>query len=105
MNSQNAWEWNERFLALSQLLGAYFCQDFPDWYGSWEEAIDDYLGDMDGEEAGRAAEEITQILAIVTSDQELKQATHILGLELLPPRGMTLRRWLEGMRHRISSAM
>ncbi|KUL24491.1 contact-dependent growth inhibition system immunity protein [Streptomyces regalis] len=103
VNPQNRWEWKETFPLLSQLLGAYFCQDFPDWYATWEEAIDDYLGDMGGEEARRAAEEITEILAIVDSDQELKQATHILGLELLPPRGMTLRRWLENMRYRITS--
>ncbi|MEV8596628.1 contact-dependent growth inhibition system immunity protein [Streptomyces sp. NPDC052012] len=96
-------EWEERFPILDQLLGAYFCQDFPCWYATWQEAIDDYVGDMSGEEAGDAAEEITELLALVDSDQELKQATHILGLELLPPRGMTLRRWLEGMRQRIIS--
>ncbi|MBC2907982.1 contact-dependent growth inhibition system immunity protein [Streptomyces cupreus] len=100
---QNRWEWKETFPFLSQLLGAYFCQDFPDWYATWEEAIDDYVGDMGGEESGRVAEEITEFLALVESDQELKQATHMLGLELLPPKGMKLRRWLENMRHRITS--
>ncbi|MCT9077220.1 contact-dependent growth inhibition system immunity protein [Streptomyces fulvoviolaceus] len=103
VNPQNRWEWKETFPFLSQLLGAYFGQDFPDWYATWEEAIDDYLGDMGGEEARHTAEEVTEFLTIVESDQELKQATHILGLELLPPRGMTLRRWLESMRHRITS--
>ncbi|MFI9823834.1 contact-dependent growth inhibition system immunity protein [Streptomyces sp. NPDC052013] len=103
LKPRNQQEWEERFPMLDQLLGAYFCQDFPDWYATWQEAIDDYVAGMGGEEAGHAAEEITELLTLVDSAEELEQATHILGLELLPPRGMTLRRWLENMRHRITS--
>ncbi|MCT7353739.1 contact-dependent growth inhibition system immunity protein [Streptomyces sp. 15-116A] len=100
---QNERERQERFPTLGRLLGAYFCQDFPDWYATWEEAIDDYLSAMDEEEAEDTAEEIADLLALVDSNQELAQATDILGLEHRPPRGMTLRRWLESMRHRITS--
>lgn len=102
INPQNAWEWNERFPALSQLLGAYFCRDFPEWYASRDEALNDYLNDME-EDARHAADEITELLFIVHSDQELEQAVTALGSYVLPPADMTLRQWLESMRHRITS--
>lgn len=103
MNPQNSWEWKERFPALGQLFGAYLNQDCPDFYASWEEAIDDYRNEMDAEDVRNSANEITELLTIVRSDQELDQASDALGLELLPPTGTTLRQWLENMRYRITS--
>ncbi|MFF4802759.1 contact-dependent growth inhibition system immunity protein [Streptomyces sp. NPDC001351] len=102
-NPQNSWEWKERFPALGQLLGAYLNQDFPDFYDSWQEAVDDYRNEMDGDDVRNSVNEITELLAIVRSDEELEQATDALGLELLPPKGTNLRQWLESMRHRMTA--
>lgn len=104
MNPQNAWEWNERFPELSQLLGAYFHRDFSYIYDSRDEALDEYVSQSRPEDRAQAAQEITEILAIVTSDQELDTATTALGLDLLPPQAMTLRQWLGLIRQRITAA-
>ncbi|MFI6440002.1 contact-dependent growth inhibition system immunity protein [Streptomyces sp. NPDC050759] len=103
VNPQNNWEWNERFPALSQLLGAYFHQDFSSFYDSREEALDEYVSEVLPEDRAQAAQEIIELLTMVSSDQELDTAATALGLDLLPPDGMSLRQWLELIRHRIAA--
>ncbi|MFG2788761.1 contact-dependent growth inhibition system immunity protein [Streptomyces sp. NPDC048419] len=104
MNPQNHWEWNERFPELGQLLGGYFHQDFSDFYDSHDEALDEYISEVLPEDQAKAAQEIRELLAMVTSDQELKTATAALGLSYSPPRGMSHRQWLQHIRQRITEA-
>jgi len=104
MNPQNHWEWNERFPELSQLLGAYFHQNFSYFYDSRDQALDEYVGEVLPEDRAQAAQELGELLTMVSSDQELHTATTALGLSLLPPQGMSLRQWLEMIRDRIAAA-
>ncbi|MGY6023156.1 contact-dependent growth inhibition system immunity protein [Streptomyces spinosirectus] len=104
MNPQTRWEWDERFPELGQLLGGYFHQNFPDFYGSRDEALDEYIAELPREDREKTAQEIKELLDIAQSEQELDTATSALGLGLLPPDGMTLRQWLEFVRQRISPA-
>ncbi|MFD5009233.1 contact-dependent growth inhibition system immunity protein [Streptomyces chartreusis] len=103
-NPQNAWEWNERFPELSQLLGAYFHRDFSYIYDSRDEALDEYASQSEPEELAQATQEITDLLTMVPSEEELHTATTALGLDLLPPQGTSLREWLELIRRRITVA-
>ncbi|MFI6008169.1 contact-dependent growth inhibition system immunity protein [Streptomyces sp. NPDC051243] len=104
MNPQNAWEWNERFPQLSQFLGGYLHRNYSEFHASPEDAIDDYVSEVDLEDRTQAAQEITELLTMVSSDEELHTGTTELGLDLLPPQGMTLRQWLELIRQRIAGA-
>ncbi|WP_369387197.1 contact-dependent growth inhibition system immunity protein [Streptomyces sp. CG1] len=104
VNPQNSWEWNERFPALSQLLGAYFHRDFTYLYDSRDEALDEYVSEAEPEDRAQAVQELGELLTMVSSDQELHTAAAALGLDLLPPQGMSLRQWLELIRHRIATA-
>ncbi|MGY0069247.1 contact-dependent growth inhibition system immunity protein [Streptomyces sp. QTS137] len=103
-NPQTPWEWNERFPGLSQLLGAYFHRDFSYIYGSRDEALDEYVSETEPEDRAQTVREIGELLAMVSSDQELHTAAAALGLDLLPPRGMSLRQWLESLPQRIAAA-
>ncbi|MFD0249391.1 contact-dependent growth inhibition system immunity protein [Streptomyces sp. NPDC127113] len=102
-NPQSSWEWNERFPSLGQLLGAYFHRDFSYIYESREEALDEYVGEADPQDREQAAQEIGELLEMVSSEQELRTATTALGLDLLPPQGMSLRKWLESIRRSITA--
>jgi hypothetical protein len=104
MNPQNSWEWNERFPELSQMLGAYFHQNFPDFYDSRDEALDEYVSESLPEDLAQAAQELEELLAMASSDQELHTAANALGLGLLPPQGLSLRQWLELIRQRVAAA-
>ncbi|MGW5468127.1 contact-dependent growth inhibition system immunity protein [Streptomyces chartreusis] len=104
MNPQNAWEWNERFPELSQFLGAYLHRNYSEFYASPEAAIDEYVSEAEPEDRVQATQEITELLTMVSSDQELDTATTALGLDLLPPQGTSLRQWLELIRRRITAA-
>ncbi|CAL9554613.1 hypothetical protein SUDANB15_04482 [Streptomyces sp. enrichment culture] len=104
VNPQSPWEWNERFPALSQLLGAYFHRDFSYLYGSRDEALDEYIGETAPEDRAQAAREIGELLTMVSSDRELHTAATALGLDLLPPQGMSLRQWLDSVRRRVAGA-
>lgn len=104
VNPQNNWEWNERFPELSQLLGAYFHQDFSSFYASRDEALDEYVTESLPEERAQVVQEIDELLTMASSDQELDTATTALGLDLLPPQGMSLAQWLELIRQRITAA-
>lgn len=103
MNPQNSWEWNERFPQLSQFLGGYLHRNYSEFHATPEDAIDEYVTEVDPEDRTQAAQEITELLTMVSSDQELDTATTALGLDLLPPEGMSLRQWLELIRQRITA--
>ncbi len=79
VNPQNSWEWNERFPELSQLLGAYFHRDFSYIYESREEALDEYIGQSEAGEREQAVRQLGELLAMVSSDEELRIAATALG--------------------------
>ncbi|WP_250402367.1 contact-dependent growth inhibition system immunity protein [Streptomyces cellostaticus] len=91
---QTDWEWRKRFPELSSLLGGYFHQDYPRFYDSHREALDDYLDRNPGEYLAAAAQELGDFLSCVPSDEDLDRATEILGLMVYPPDGVSLRQWL-----------
>lgn len=103
-NPQTVWEWNERLPELRQFLGGYLHQNHSDFHASPDYAIDEYVAESAPEHRAQAAQEITELLTMVSSDQELDTATTALGLDLLPPHGTSLRRWLELIRRRITVA-
>ncbi|WP_330354868.1 contact-dependent growth inhibition system immunity protein [Streptomyces chartreusis] len=103
-NPQTVWEWNERLPELSQFLGGYLHQNHSDFHATPDDAIDEYVAESAPEHRAQAAQEITELLTMVSSDQELDTATTALGLDLLPPQGTSLRRWLELIRQRITVA-
>jgi hypothetical protein len=102
---QNAWEWRELFPATHHMLGSYFNQDYSYWYSSDSEAIEEYLSESPQEDHEGVIREIPELLATARSDSELKQASDVLGLERLPPDGMTLRQWLESVRSQVERYM
>ncbi|MFE2733990.1 contact-dependent growth inhibition system immunity protein [Streptomyces sp. NPDC059349] len=91
---QTSWEWRHRFPALSHLLTSYFHQDFSLEYQSRREAIDDYLSIESREDQEAVDQEVDGFLAVNTSDDDLKDATRVLGLRITPPDDVTLRQWL-----------
>ncbi|MEU8749955.1 contact-dependent growth inhibition system immunity protein [Streptomyces chartreusis] len=103
-NPQTVWEWNERLPELSQFLGGYLHQNYSDFHASPDDAIDEYVAESAPEHRAQAAQEITELLGMVSSDQELDTATTALGLDLLPPQGTSLRQWLELIGRRITVA-
>ncbi|MFE4575554.1 contact-dependent growth inhibition system immunity protein [Streptomyces chartreusis] len=103
-NPQTVWEWNERLPELSQFLGGYLHQNYSDFHATPDDAIDDYVAESAPEHRAQAAQEITELLTMVSSDHELDTATTALGLDLLPPQGTSLRQWLDLIRRRITAA-
>ncbi len=98
---QTAWEWRERFPALSHLLGAYFHQDFSLEYASDEEALDDYVSGVSESDLRSVANEILEFLSINESDSLLKKSAATLGLSVCPPPGVRLRRWFGNVRETV----
>ncbi|MGW2836657.1 contact-dependent growth inhibition system immunity protein [Streptomyces sp. NPDC001493] len=95
---QTAWEWAERFPELSQMLGAYFHQDFSMEYSSHREALDEYISDTPASDLQKVTEEIREFLNLNESDRSLKKWTSELGLAVSPPSGVRLRQWLADVR-------
>ncbi|MFI6861099.1 contact-dependent growth inhibition system immunity protein [Streptomyces sp. NPDC050421] len=91
---RTAWECRERFPELNQFLGAYFHQDFSDEYTSYSEAIDDYLSGASESDLDQLLRDITELLAMAKTDRDLKKTASILGLDVSPPPGISLRQWL-----------
>ncbi|MFA3872834.1 contact-dependent growth inhibition system immunity protein [Streptomyces sp. MMCC 100] len=88
------WEVRERFPELNQFLGSYFHQDFFDEYASYGEAVDDYLAGASEDDREQLVRDISGLLTLAGTDKELKQAVSILGMEVSPPAGTGIRRWL-----------
>ncbi|WP_225824734.1 contact-dependent growth inhibition system immunity protein [Streptomyces naphthomycinicus] len=96
---QTSWEWRERFPALAHFLGAYFYQDSLEIeYHSHAEAMEDYLTGEPIEDVERAASEATEFLTLNPSEDELSEASAVLGLREPPPEGVSLRQWLRDVR-------
>ncbi|MFJ8542566.1 contact-dependent growth inhibition system immunity protein [Streptomyces sp. NPDC093586] len=92
---QNKWEYRERFPELNQFLGAHFHQDFSDEYTSYAEAVDDYLSGASDADLDQLVRDVTGLLAMAATDKDLKQAVSVLGMDVSPPSGISVRRWLE----------
>ncbi|EHN79919.1 hypothetical protein SMCF_504 [Streptomyces coelicoflavus ZG0656] len=89
-----SWEVRARFPELHQFLGSYFHQDFFDEYASHSEAVDDYLAGASRDDRNQLVGDISSLLTLAGTDGELKQAVSLLGMEVSPPAGADLRRWL-----------
>ncbi|MEU6661772.1 contact-dependent growth inhibition system immunity protein [Streptomyces sp. NPDC046821] len=94
-NPRTDWEWAKQYPELQGLLGGYFHQDFSRFYASHREAMEDYLDANGPETIDEAAKEIGSFLTSVEDDSELGQAAQILGLQVYPPKNVSLRRWLQ----------
>jgi len=95
---QTDWEWRKQFPEVSMLLGARFNQEFSRFYASRREALDDHFSLTDEESLAELVEELESLLALAESDAELDGATQILGLQVYPPEGVSLRQWLTDIR-------
>ncbi|MFG2196145.1 contact-dependent growth inhibition system immunity protein [Streptomyces sp. NPDC048639] len=105
MAPQTKWEWRARFPELHQLLGAYFHQDFSHDYASHDEAIADYSSGAPTDDIRQAVEEIHTLLSLIESDTELSHAANVLGLEVYPPKGTSLRQWLTDVSDRLARSV
>ncbi|MGW4222651.1 contact-dependent growth inhibition system immunity protein [Streptomyces bauhiniae] len=95
---QTDWEWRRRFPELRHLLAAQFNQDFSRFYGSHGEALDDYFSANPEDAVAETAREIESLLSMAETDGELDRVTEVLGLQVYPPDGVSLRRWLTDIR-------
>ncbi len=95
---QTDWEWKKQFPEVRMLLGARFNQEFSRFYGSHAEALDDHFSLTDEESLTELVRELEYLLSHVDSDAELDRATQILGLQVYPPEGVSLRQWLADIR-------
>jgi hypothetical protein len=91
---QTDWEWRKQFPEISLLLGARFNQEFPRFYASHRAALDDHFSLTDEESLAELVKELESLLSLAVSDAELDSATRILGLQVYPPAGVSLRQWL-----------
>ncbi|MEE1940520.1 contact-dependent growth inhibition system immunity protein [Streptomyces sp. TRM 70361] len=87
-------EWRERSPEISHLLGAYFHQDSLNIYASHREAVDDYISGTPAEDRRRAAKEGLTLLRMVEDKERLEDAVLAVGMQVYPPRGVRLRRWM-----------
>ncbi|UYQ62616.1 contact-dependent growth inhibition system immunity protein [Streptomyces peucetius] len=99
---QTTWEWKERFPELAHFLSAYFHQDFDVEYASHREAVDDYLDGVSEDDLRTVAAEIQQFLVLNADDVSLRESSQTLGLRIGPPKGVSLRRWLNDVREIIT---
>ncbi|MFD7060819.1 contact-dependent growth inhibition system immunity protein [Streptomyces sp. NPDC059906] len=84
-----SWEARARFPELHQFLGSYFHQDFFDEYASRDDR-------------NQLATDISRLLTLAGTDGELKQAVSLLGMEVSPPAGADIRRWLRDVHGTVS---
>ena len=99
---QTEWEWRKQFPELGMLLGARFSQEFPRFYTTHEEALDDHLSLNDEESLNKLVRELEYILSLISSDVDLGRVTEMLGLQVYPPEGVSLRQWLIDMQGTIT---
>lgn len=95
---QTDWEWKKQFPEIWMLLGARFNQEFSRFYASHREALDDHFSLTDEESQAELVRELESLLSLVDSDAELDHATQVLGLQVYPPEGVSLRQWLTDIR-------
>ena len=87
---------------LSYMLSAYFHQDWNHTHDSWQAVVDEFLSD-DGTTVAAVPDEIDQVLASVTDDEELGQLIVDLGCAYSPDEGD--RAWLGAVRDRIATQL
>ncbi|GAA1427210.1 hypothetical protein GCM10009601_38060 [Streptomyces thermospinosisporus] len=92
---ENRWECRERFPELSQFLGGHFHQDFSAVYTSYSEAVEDYLSGASAADLSQLLQDIADFLSMAATDEDLWQAASALGMDVYPPQGVGIRRWLE----------
>ncbi|MHB9862278.1 contact-dependent growth inhibition system immunity protein [Streptomyces sp. YIM S03343] len=95
---QTGWEWRKQFPETRMLLGAHFNQEFPRFYASHREALDDYFTLTDEESLAELVKELESLLSLTETDAELDRAAKSLGLMVYPPEGVSLRQWLTDIR-------
>lgn len=97
---ETSWEWRERMPNLSGLLGGYFHQDVSYIHPSRSDGVDDeailedYFTHAWGYEVAAAVFEINELLAMSSDQDFLRTAMKNLGLEVVPPRGLSHGEWL-----------
>jgi hypothetical protein len=97
---ETSWEWRERLPNLSNLLGGYYHQDVGYVYpGLKRDSLDevvlaDYFATNPHDEVAAAVFEINELLAMGSDENFFKMAATELGLELIPPSGLSYERWL-----------
>ena len=97
---ETSWEWRERFPNLHNLLGGYYHQNVSDVYPGLsrnnldEVVLADYFATHWGYEVAATVFEIDELLAMGSGAEFLKTATSELGLEIVPPGGLSYEEWL-----------
>lgn len=83
--------------ALQHLMGAYLHQDF-DIFGTVEDNVDIFI--IQEPSSASLVSEIGDVLARLTTEQQLESYLHDLGCQVLPPGGESRRDWLRGIERR-----
>ncbi len=91
---------NEEFPDLEQFFGGYFHQDWKDFYGSAETAIEQFVNDASRAELAKALRELDDLLALGLPEAELDEAMcEDIGCYYNPrPSGKTMSEWLQWVR-------
>ncbi|GAA1990260.1 contact-dependent growth inhibition system immunity protein [Catenulispora subtropica] len=100
---ETSWEWRERLPNLSTLLGGYYHQDVsyehpgPDGTLDEEAVLADYFATKSHDEAAATVFEINELLAMGSDEKFLDMATSKLGVEVVPPPGLSHEEWLSAI--------
>ncbi len=91
---------NKEFPELEQFLGGYFHQDWKDFHGSAEMAIEEYAINSSKDELSHTVQELDRLLSLGLSEAELDYAIcKELGCYYNPkPRGRSMTEWLRWVR-------
>ena len=89
--------------ALWHLLGAYYNQDWSDFYSNDKETVDAFVAESD-DLVPKLPGEIDRILAALPDDSELEAYLDSQGCEYLPQGDLGYRTWLEQIAERVRAA-
>lgn len=87
---------------LKYLIGAYFHEDWYHQHESWQDVVDDFLGDNPNR-VRAVPDEIDALLISTSTTEELDRQLASLGCAYDPAEGY--RAWLEAVRDRIAAAV
>ena len=95
-----------KYEELCQLMGGYLHEDFAEEFGSPWNAVDSFV-DGSPDWAPLVSSQIREILASVTSEEDLAQVVHhVLGSAYsVTADGWTYREWLEAVANRVEEAL
>ncbi len=89
---------------LAEFLSAYFTQDFPEEYGSWERAVDDFLLNRGQNQwPEMVLRDLESLLAEERPDSALERYVVDGAMAIWPQPG--IRKFLEAVRGRLASAL